>query len=188
MFVLVFVATGVGQSQQRPQPPKSTSQVPCSDPSYWVSLAEVAEQWKEGYNSGDAGKVAGLYTADAYYFTQHYAKGVLHGRAEIRAYVQGGIDARYRIDSIKLFSMECSGELAYAVGRYDSTNAGEKAFGHNIIVLKTIAGKWLIVAHESAVPEATAIRVLSRDGREGSRGTGYKVSSMKTTPGKGLSL
>ena len=126
-----------------------------------TSLRKIAELWKDGYNKGDAAAVAALYTEDAYYLTQHFITGILHGRARIQAYVQRGVDARYQIDSIEVISLDCSGDFAYTVGQYKSTNAGQKALGVNIVVLKKIDGKWLIVAHESAVPDpATAIQSL----------------------------
>lgn len=124
------------------------------------ALRQVAQRWKEGYNRGDAESVGALYAEDAYYLTQHYAAGILHGRAAITAYVKHGVDAHYQVESIQLLSLDCSGDLAYTITRYESENAGQKAFGHNIVVLKKLNGKWLIVAHESAVPEATAIQKL----------------------------
>ena len=124
-----------------------------------AALRQISVEWKDGYNHGDSAKVADLYAEDAY-FTQHVSAGVLKGRREIQAYVQNGVDANYKIDSITIFSVGCSGDLAYSVGRYDSTNGGQKAFGHNIVVLRKISGNWKIVAHESAVPEPSAIKNL----------------------------
>ena len=60
--------------------------------------------------------------------------------------------------SVLIISTGCSGDLAYTVGRYESTNAGEKSVGVNVVVVKKINGRRLIVAHEFAVPDpATAI-------------------------------
>ena len=50
--------------------------------------------------------------------------------------------------------------MAYAIDRYESTNAGQKAFGVNLVVLKKTGRKWMIVAHEAAVPDPAAIRSL----------------------------
>jgi len=126
-----------------------------------TALRQISEQWKDGYNNGNAAKVAALYTEDAYYLTQHFVAGFVHPRSQIQAYVQRGVDARYHIDTIDVVRLECSRDLAYTVARYESTNAGQKAFGVNLVVLKRIEGKWLIVAHESAVPDAaTAIQSL----------------------------
>ncbi|MBL8291030.1 MAG: nuclear transport factor 2 family protein [Bryobacterales bacterium] len=124
------------------------------------ALRQVSERWKAGYNQGVASEIGALYAPDAYYLTQHFADGILRGRSRIQAYFQRGIDARFQIDTIHILSIDCSGDLAYTVGRYESTNAGVKARGVNLLVLRKTGGKWLIVAHESAVPDATAIRKL----------------------------
>jgi uncharacterized protein (TIGR02246 family) len=116
-------------------------------------ILQIIEQWREGYNSGNASKVAALYKEDAYYLTQHFITGIVKGRAAIQAYFQLGVDAKYHIDSIHALSLDCSGAFAYAITRYDATNNGQVAFGVNIVVLKKIGGKWLIVAHEAAVPD-----------------------------------
>ena len=120
------------------------------------TLRQISELWKQGYNNGNAAMVASLYTEDAYYLTQHFVSGFVHPRSQIQAYVQRGIDARYQIDKIDVVRLECFGDFAYTVARYESTNAGKKAFGVNLVVLKRAAGKWLIVAHESAVPDPTS--------------------------------
>lgn len=126
-----------------------------------TALRRISEQWKDGYNSGNAAKVAALYAEDAYYLTQHFVTGIVHPRDLIQAYVQRGVDARYDINTIEILKLECSGDLAYTVGGYESTNAGQKALGVNIVVLRKIEGEWLIVAHESAVPDpATAVQSL----------------------------
>jgi uncharacterized protein (TIGR02246 family) len=126
------------------------------------AIAAIAETWKNGYNEGDASKVAALYTEDAYYLTQHYATGIVHPRSLIQAYVQHGVDAHYRLDSIETLSTVCSGDLGYAITRYHSTNGDQKAMGVNLVVMRKIEGKWLIAAHESAVPDpATAIQTLT---------------------------
>lgn len=124
-------------------------------------VLQIIEQWKDGYNNGEAFKVAALYTKDAYYLTQHFITGIIRGRAAIQAYVQIGVDDHYHIDSIRTIYMDCSVDFAYAVTRYDAINNGQKAFGVNIVVLKKINGAWFIVAHEAAVPDpANAIQQL----------------------------
>ena len=133
----------------------------CENSAIDSAIRQNAEVWKNGYNDGEAAKVAALYTEDATYLTQHFVTGIVQGRPKIQAYVQRGVDAKYHIDSIEVLSTGCSGKIAYAITRYESTNAGQKAFGVNILVLKKTGKKWLIVAHESAVPDpATAIQSL----------------------------
>ena len=127
---------------------------------------QIAADWKEGYNGGNPNKVAALYSEDAYYLTQHFVTGIVHGRANIRAYVQSGVNAKYHIDSIQILSTDCAGNMAYSIDRYESTNGDQKAFGVNIVVIKKFGNEWLIVAHESAVPDpATAIQKLPSDSR-----------------------
>ena len=126
------------------------------------AIASIADTWKESYNAGNAAKVAALYSPDAYYLTQHYVDGIVHPRPLVQAYVQRGVDARYHIDSIETLSTVCSGNFAYAITRYRSTNGDQKAMGVNLVVMRKIEGKWLIVAHESAVPDpVTAIQSLT---------------------------
>lgn len=146
-----------------PQQPTSTLAGQSCSADDQKDLSQIAPQWKDGYNRGDAASVAALYTDDAYYLTQHFVTGIVHGREMIQAYVQKGVDAHYQVDEIDVLLTECSGDFAYTIDRYESTNAGQKAFGLNVVVLKKIAGKWKIVAHESAVPDvATAIQALQK--------------------------
>jgi len=154
-FLSIVLLTGIAMAQS-PVPAAR-----CSSAADDAALRRIADQWKDGYNSGNSAQIAALYTEDATYLTQHFATGIVHGRANIQAYVQHGVDAKYHIDKIEVLSTTCSGDFAYTIARYESTNAGQKAFGVNLLVLRKMKGKWLIVAHESAVPDpATAIHHL----------------------------
>lgn len=161
-FLLIFAACALLPAEDRV--PNLPTENHCGVPADDAAIREIAERWKDGYNDGQAAGVASLYTEDAYYLTQHFATGIVHGRDAIQAYVQHGVNAKYHIDSIQTIALTCSGDFAYSVTRYESTNGGEKAFGVNIVVLKRISGRWLIVAHESAVPESTAIQHLDIPG------------------------
>jgi uncharacterized protein (TIGR02246 family) len=164
LFILFSATVSCAHSQAMQASARNSAQNGCSAPQA-KALTRIPEQWKEGYNSGDAAKVARLYADDAYYLTQHFITGIVRGRAAIQAYVQRGVDAEYHIDSIQIMALGCSGDLAYTVAKYESTNAGQKAFGVNIVVLRKIAGRWLIVAHEAAVPDpATAVQHLDGQG------------------------
>lgn len=157
VLVLPYVLTSYAQVAI--PTPASSALVPCHDVS--GSLNTIAEKWKAGYNDGEAAKVAALYTEDAFSLTQHYITGIVHGRPAIQAYIQNGIDAHYQVDRIEVLRQECVADIAYTITRYESTNAGQKAFGLNIVVLKNIGGRWMIVAHESTVPDpSTAIQRL----------------------------
>lgn len=162
-FYILFICAATVNAQEKPASVAATSVETnhCNDPADKQAIRQIVEQWKDGYNSGQAAKVAALYVEDAYYLTQHFVTGIVRGRAAIQAYVQRGADARYHIDSIRTISVDCSGDFAYTITRYDANNGGQKVFGVNIVVLKKISGKWLIVAHEAAVPDpATAIQRL----------------------------
>ena len=125
------------------------------------AIRDIPERWKAAYNAGQASRVSALYAEDAYYLTQHFISGVIHGRADIQAYVQRGVDARYHVDSIEVLVARCSGDLAYVITRYQSTNAGRNDMGVNLVILQKTKGHWMIVAHEAAVPDpATAIQHL----------------------------
>jgi hypothetical protein len=39
------------------------------------------------------------------------------------------------------------------VSIYEATNNGQKVSGRNLIVLRKLGGKWLIVSHMTVVPE-----------------------------------
>jgi len=135
-----------------------------------VALRQIPEHWKNAYNGKDAAAVVALYSADAYYLTQHFAPGIVHPRTEIQAYVQLGVDAGYRIDSIHMLALDCSSDLAYAITQYHATNGAEKVMGINLVVLRKVGDKWVIVAHEAAVPDpATAIQSLRPAGGEKER-------------------
>ena len=169
VLCVIFVCSLTAHPQQKAAnaPAAAVAQSHCAVAADEAALRLVAEQWRDGYNNGHAAQVASLYAKDATYLTQHFVTGIVQGRAAIQAYVQRGVDAGYHIDSIQVLSTDCSGDLAYTVGRYESTNGGQKAFGVNIVVLKKTGNKWLIVAHESAVPDpATAIQHLDIPGAQ----------------------
>jgi ketosteroid isomerase-like protein len=54
-------------------------------------MRDILERWKDAYKASQAAQVSALYTEDAYYLTQHFASGIIHGRADIQAYVQRGV-------------------------------------------------------------------------------------------------
>jgi uncharacterized protein (TIGR02246 family) len=151
----LFCAASVS-AQALPEPANQ-----CGDPAVKSAIVRIADDWKAGYNAGDPEKVAVLYAEDATYLTQHFATGIVHGRAAIRAYVKKGTDAKYKIDSLTVLTSGCASDFAWAITRYESTNGVQKAFGVNLVLMRKINGKWLIVAHEAAVPDAaTAIKTL----------------------------
>ncbi len=153
-FVMLAPGSAMAQGAPAPVPAKGCSAADAA------ALQGMIDRWKDGYNGGRASDAAALYREDAVYLTQHFAGGVVSGRANIQAYVQRGVDARYHIDSITILKMECAGALGYLIDRYESTNAGQKAMGVNLVVSRKEQGQWRIVAHEAAVPGPGAIQEL----------------------------
>jgi ketosteroid isomerase-like protein len=113
-------------------------------------LRALAEAWRTSYNAKDAAAVAALYAPDAYYVSAHV---VARGRSEIQAYFQRGIDAGGHIDAIELISSGRSCDLAYWVGTYEATNAGQKVRGRNVVVVRKVGASWLMSAHETVVAD-----------------------------------
>jgi len=91
-----------------------------------TAIGQVAQQWKDGYNAGNASQVALVYDEHAYYLTQHFVTGIVEGRTSIKAYVQRGVDAGYHIDSIEVVSTGCSGDLATQLPSTKQTMAGTR--------------------------------------------------------------
>lgn len=114
------------------------------------AIRQVATDWMEAYNGGKAAAVAGLYAPTGYYVSSHV---VAHGRSEVMAYFQRGIDAGGHIDRIEILASGHSGDLGYTVGTYEATNAGRKVRGRNVVVVRLLDGAWRIVAHETAVAD-----------------------------------
>ncbi len=103
-FALLLILTcsvpaSNAQEAESPTKPAADAQT-CAVPESDRAIRKIAEDFKNFYNAGQAAKVAGLYTADAYYLTQHFVTGVIRGRNAIQAYIQRGVDAKYKIDSI----------------------------------------------------------------------------------------
>lgn len=157
VFALMLISTCAIAADPHADPVPTTR---CSVAADDRAIRAIADEMKKAYNTGHPEEIAALYAPDAYYLTQHYSTGILHGRDEVHAYMKGGTDAGYKIDKIETYSTFCSGKLAYSIGRYYSTNGEQKAFGGITVVLRKIKGKWLIVAHQTSVPEPTAIQKL----------------------------
>jgi hypothetical protein len=78
---------------------------------------------------------------------------VASGWPDGQAYFQRGIDAGGHIDAIQILSGSRSSDLAYWVGTYEATNAGQRVRGRNVVVVRQVTDRWLIVAHESVVSD-----------------------------------
>lgn len=129
LFVIAICAVQAFPQGKSASASRELAHHECRNSSDETALRRIADRWKEAYNAGDSAKIASLYTEDAYYLTQHFAGGILHGRNRIMAYFKMGTDAGFRMDKIDVIETACSGDFGYAISRYESTNAGQKAFG-----------------------------------------------------------
>jgi len=114
-------------------------------------LQQIANEWVAAYNAKDGAKVASFYTEDADYISSHVPSLVAHGRENIRANFQKGMDSGGHVDAVEVLSCTFSCDLASVVCRYEATNSGQKAAGRNVIVLKRVNGRWLFHTHVTVV-------------------------------------
>lgn len=111
------------------------------------------EEWRNAYNAGDVEKLAALYCEDADYVSPHVPGLMIHGREAIKQNFQRGIAGGGHVDSIVVQRSGYSGDLAYVVCAYQATNSGMTVHGKNVLVMKRLGGRWLIVTHASIVKD-----------------------------------
>ena len=116
-----------------------------------IDFRASAEQWKEAYNSGDAGKLLPLYAEDAEYISSHVPGLMATGRDRVIANFARGMSMGGHIDSVEVLSTVVSTDLACIVTRYVANNAGQRAEGRNLLVMRKVGRKWLIVKHMTVV-------------------------------------
>lgn len=114
-------------------------------------LQPLIHDWMNAYNLKDAGRLAAFYDENANYISAHVPELVLQGREAIQANFQRGMNAGGHIDGIRVLSRQVSCNLASLLCRYEATNGGQKVTGLNVITLKKVAGKWLILFHATVV-------------------------------------
>lgn len=114
---------------------------------------QLAEQWKEAYNSKEAKNLVPLYAANARYVSSHVAGYEAIGRDAVIANFQQGMTHGGYIDSIKILSIEISCDMTAMVTSYYATNSGVKVNGRNLLISKKINGRWLIVTHTTVVKD-----------------------------------
>lgn len=121
---------------------------------YNVVRQEIAfntEEWRKAYNSNDVEKLAGFYTEDADYVSPHVPGLMIHGRLEIKQNFARGIAGGGHLDSVVVQRSGSSCDLAYLVCAYHATNSGVHVHGKNVLVMKKVEKKWLIVTHASII-------------------------------------
>jgi ketosteroid isomerase-like protein len=107
--------------------------------------------WQQAYNSGDAQNLAPLYAEDARYISAHVPGLEANGRDKLIANFQNGITGGGHIDSLEILEADTSGHMATLLCKYVATNSGETVSGRNLLVLKNVNGKWLILLHMTVV-------------------------------------
>lgn len=114
-------------------------------------FSALAQTWLRAYNSNDTIALAGMYTADAQYISSHVRGLVAQGRDRLIANFQDGIKMGGHIDSVSVLSVQASCDLVTLLCKYEATNSGQKAVGRNLLVLKKVGSRWLIVLHMTVV-------------------------------------
>lgn len=113
-------------------------------------IAAVRDAYIAAYNA----KVAAFYAADAVLQTPD---GTFSGRDAIRAYTQKGYDQG--LSDLQVVSTKTTGDadMQFDTGDFSQKMKGQEMKGHYLVVLRKVAGKWLIVAHAdvAAMPPQT---------------------------------
>jgi ketosteroid isomerase-like protein len=130
----------------------------CAQPALQSDTTELKKvftgrirEWIEAYNSKDAQKLIPLYTVDAIYSSSHVNGLEATGRDRVAANFQVGMSGGGHIDKIEILRMNVSCDLASLYCKYQATNSGVTVVGRNLLVLKKVKGKWLIVNHMTVV-------------------------------------
>jgi uncharacterized protein (TIGR02246 family) len=109
------------------------------------------EEWMNAYNSNDVEKLADFYAEDADYVSPHVPGLIIHGREQIKENFRQGIAGGGHIDSIAVQRSGSSCDLAYLVCAYQATNSGVTVHGKNVLVMKRVGTRWLILTQASIV-------------------------------------
>ncbi len=107
--------------------------------------------WQEAYNTGNAQNLVPLYAEDARYISSHVEGLEAIGRDKLIANFQNGITGGGHIDSLEILEADTSGQMATLLCKYVATNSGVTVSGRNLLVLKNVNGKWLILLHMTVV-------------------------------------
>ena len=107
--------------------------------------------WQNAYNSKDANNLVKLYAPDAQYISSHVSGLVANSRDKLIVNFQNGMNMGGYIESIEVLKTEISCELATLLCKYVAINNGETVIGRNLLVLKNINGRWLIILHMTVV-------------------------------------
>ena len=152
LTLLLSPAALLSQSNKAPVRPTATSESDAD--STTATLAQfnaLAQLWKNAYNANDTGKLTTMYAVEADYISGHVQGLVAHGRERLIANFKNGIMAGGHIDSVTVLSVQMSCDLATLLCKYEATNAGHKAVGRNLLVVKKAEERWIIVLHMTVI-------------------------------------
>jgi ketosteroid isomerase-like protein len=133
-------ATSFGQPGEKEEP-ENLKQV----------FQQQTEQWREAYNSKDAQNLVPFYSEDASYISSHVEGLEANGRDQLIANFQRGMSGGGHIDSIEIMKMDVSCDQATLLTKYHANNSGQIVVGRNLLVMRKIDGRWLIVLHMTVV-------------------------------------
>lgn len=114
-------------------------------------LVKIAERWMKAYNGTDAKELEPLYSEDAQYISGHVAGLVAQGRDSVIANFAKGMKLGGHLEELEVLSIIRSCDLATVLCKYEANNAGQKASGRNLLVLKKIEMQWFIIIHMTVV-------------------------------------
>lgn len=114
------------------------------------TLSKLAKEWADAFNAKDTAKVAAMYTDDATVNPPN--EPAVHGRKNIQAWAQKGIDQGMGALVLTPTESAISGSIAYEAGTYSMTitppdGKPMQDRGKYVVVLKQTGGKWLL-AHD----------------------------------------
>jgi uncharacterized protein (TIGR02246 family) len=114
-------------------------------------VKEANDRWNAAFNSGDAGAVAALYTADGTVLPHTHA--VVKGAAAIADFWAGLISAGVKDHGIKLLDAQDAGDLAYSSGKWWATGTGDDGIAQRFegtivtILRRQSDGSWKTCLH-----------------------------------------
>lgn len=112
---------------------------------------QQTESWREAYNSKDASNLVAFYSEDASYISSHVEGLEAKGRDALIANFQQGMSMGGHIDSIGILNMNVSCDQATLLTIYHANNSGQIAIGRNLLVMRKVQDKWLIILHMTVV-------------------------------------
>jgi ketosteroid isomerase-like protein len=141
MVTLLIIASNLSNAQ---------TQIAAGSKTYSIFLQNL-ETWQSAYNSGDAQNLVPLYAEDATYSSSHVAGLEAIGRDKLIANFQNGMKMGGHIDKIEILSANVSKDMASLYCKYQVTNSGVTVSGRNLLVLRKVKGKWIIISHMTVV-------------------------------------